>query len=62
MPSDAFFRMALSGLEPVGQPLFNLSTGPFSPSTPTAFTVAYGLLYLVACLTAAAVLFQRKDI
>jgi len=63
IPSDAFFRMALSGLAPPNSILPEFAGGPFgSPSAATIGQVLFGAAYLVACLGAAAYLFERRDI
>ncbi|MCZ7664331.1 MAG: ABC transporter permease [Thermoleophilia bacterium] len=64
LPTDAFFRMSLEGLAPRNLGLFgSFDLGPFgSPSPVRLSTVAFGLVYLLACLTASALLFSRRDL
>ncbi len=63
IPSDAFFRMSLNGLVPARSILPEFASGPFgSPASPTVASVLFGVVYLVACLAAAAYLFERRDL
>jgi Cu-processing system permease protein len=65
-PSDHAFRMALSGLAPQSSGgLLGIvdEMGPFGrPAGPTAFGIAYAVLYLAVCLVGAGLLFKRKDL
>jgi len=63
IPSDAFFRMSLNGLAPRTSILPDFASGPFgNPAAPTVSQVLFGVAYLVACMAAAAYLFERRDI
>jgi Cu-processing system permease protein len=63
MPTDSFFRMALSGLSPrTPNPFITLQQlGPLSGVEVDAGRVAYGLLYAAAIFAVAALLLQRRD-
>lgn len=63
MPTDSFFRMALSGLAPRGTDRLIESFGPFGIATPPeVWPVVYGILYLAVCVTLAMHIFSRKDL
>jgi len=64
VPTDTFFRMGLSGLEPRGGGLITtVNMGPFGqPTTPTLGLILYGLLYLAAFLILSLRLFARRDL
>ena len=65
MPSDAFFRMGLHGLQPETPGLVAavMQAGPFgSLVTPDVKLIAYGALYLAVLLVLATRLFARKDL
>ncbi len=65
MPSDAFFRMGLHGLQPRTPGLVSalVQAGPFgSLVTPDWKLIAYGLLYSAVLLFLATRLFARRDL
>ena len=63
MPLDALHRMALANLIPAGL-LFqqNGVPGMGSSTTPSAWTVVYALLYVVAMIALAARVFTKRDL
>ncbi len=64
VPTDPVFRMAIHGLLPDLGPLNALQQqmGPLAGVPPRPGLIAYSLLYLVASLAAAVVLFARRDL
>jgi Cu-processing system permease protein len=65
MPSDAFFRMGLHGLQPSTPGLVAavMQAGPFgSLVTPDWKLIAYGALYVVVALVIATRLFAQRDL
>lgn len=63
-PHRRFLPHVARGLAPRNLGLFgSFDLGPFgSPSPVRLSTVAFGLVYLLACLTASALLFSRRDL